>query len=709
MNSEIPLVAEHDTWISLDPLLGCPARCEYCYLLPLGETARSPVVRVSPRELADELRRFFVTRGSSTWGRGREPVPVSLGNYTDMFMTGDGHDYAIRYAKEHAARFADHPLCLITKARLTPDVLNALEHTGARVLFFFSQSFLSEGASVVEKGPTCRPAETVANIRLVRAHTSFAPIHFWRPLTYSSARSADDVRRQMALMQGAGAMASVVVGLKGHYHTPASGLTNQVTREWVGDEVLADELIDWVWSAAHELQYPVYRNTSCAIALATQAEESLGTWRDGLRAERCSPCMCPRLQREKCEMARAADAPPEEAELLRVQTNMQLESASLSWDVDLRSVAYRASLSQDQHTTLTHLIGHPVRAEHVERRRAWGGAIIPATAANNDPIGSPEEFGFSSMVRRLDRITGFVTTLHRDDDPRPLAFGRGYHIRRVMTVAKLILDREHLDSSDVRRNVARLVWLHDLNRWPFAHNGERGRYSQDADLERYLNDHGVVLYPGELRDLHSIVRRSPSDGSAAAVIVFAADSIGGMVEDPLLAIMGLNLHPSEIPDEVVKVLRLPDDQEGTDRMAEINRTFFMSRDVPRFVAAFERVFVSVVHDLLLTLPPIDAAFLEGDVFREIHRAVRRDFMEHELFPLNNQKVAHASVLRELVINPLTTHFGADAARHLTTLDEPGAVRAAMEADLFDARSSELLYPDLDYISRSEPERAFRRE
>ena len=60
----VPLVSEHDTWISVDPVTGCLANCTYCYLGPLGLRGRRPRIRVSPAELAAEVAGVPGQRGA---------------------------------------------------------------------------------------------------------------------------------------------------------------------------------------------------------------------------------------------------------------------------------------------------------------------------------------------------------------------------------------------------------------------------------------------------------------------------------------------------------------------------------------------------------------------------------------------------------------------------------------------------------------------
>jgi hypothetical protein len=706
MTAPIPLVAEHDSWISVDPLLGCPAKCDYCYLEPLELTAARPDVRATPDEAANALAGFLDARGSDAWGLTKTPIPICLGNYTDMFMTPEGRDFAVEYARRHAARFGAHPLCFVTKARLSKGLLEALRDSGARVLFFLSQSFMAEKEPWIEKGPTCRPDDTARNIALLRETTDFVPIHFWRPLTSRTIPSPEAARRQLRLMREAGCRASVAIGVKGFDHSPAVHDPPADDDAWRGEELLPRHVLSWIWDAAHELHYPVYRNTSCAIAFALGLPETLGAWRDAERELRCLPCMCPDEQRGRCRTVALSDVAPPDGELRELEAKMHLRPRSLRWNAVSHNLVYHGSLTQDMHTVLTHVSGRSVDVDAVSRNRAWAGAIVSGDTLVLDPL-RPDDAAIAAVVDRLDHITGFLTTLCPDGDPRPLAFGRGHHVRRVLKAAFTILERDGEHSDDFKRAVARLVWLHDANRWPFAHNAERGRYVQEDDVERFFAAAGVAVSEGESRDLRRIMSRDSSEASDEGALVIAADILAGMVEDPLLAITGLNLHPAEIPEAVTAVLCLPTGRDDLRYMARLNEQFASTRDVAAFVARFDELFSAVFASFLRSLPRVDRGFLQSDRFRQIHTLVRRGFMQHDLFPLNNEKVAHAAILRSAVIDPLIRHFGIDAVARLTTIDEPEAVRIVREHGLLDDDVVPMLYPDLDYLETTEPHRALR--
>ena len=182
--NKIPIICEHDSWLSLDPLFGCPSRCDYCYLNNLQATNfTEPVERVSPKQLAEDLLAWIAQRGVPTWGGSVSPplpLPFCIGNYTDQLMTLTGIKSLCEYLPLHRLNFTDHPLCVVTKAKLRRDDIKELDREGQRLLIFLSQSFASEAGfgRPIERGPTSRPADTVKNASLIADTNNLVPLHF---------------------------------------------------------------------------------------------------------------------------------------------------------------------------------------------------------------------------------------------------------------------------------------------------------------------------------------------------------------------------------------------------------------------------------------------------------------------------------------------------------------------------------------------------
>lgn len=371
-----PLLAEHDTWLSLDPVLGCPASCAYCYLGPMGLTGRQPQVRCPPEALADAITARLDARGGSLWDGDRAPLPFCIGNHTDMLLGAVGQTYLEAWVRVHARRFPGHPLCVVTKGCPSAELVQRLDGSGVRGVMFFSQSFARARLPGVERGPICDPRGTAEGIARVAASRRWHAVHFWRPLTARTLPDVETGMRMLRPLRDAGAVASVAIGVKGErpiFTRPAQVealLGGPATPDEAG-ETLPDAVLERALVVGRRLEHPVYRHTSCALALALGTPEGLGTWRAPLRASRCLPCACPEAQRARCATRGSAPG-PDEGQLASIVRTLGLDPQGVRYRRGLIEV--EAGLSQDVRTALAHRAGLPVRGRG-PASRAWGGAV----------------------------------------------------------------------------------------------------------------------------------------------------------------------------------------------------------------------------------------------------------------------------------------------------------------------------------------------
>lgn len=380
-----PLIAEHDTWISLDPLLGCPSRCAYCYLGPLQLVGKRPTGRVSPQELVLRLEERLASRRARSPSRDEDATPVCLGNHTDMLMTPEGLAFLTEYLPLHAAAFPRIPVCVVTKARLGEAEVQRLDTLGVNLLVFLSQSFISEARlGPLEQGPTARPRETFRAAELLSRSRHLLPIHFWRPLTERTVPTGDAALDQLRRMRDAGALASVAIGLQWGPGVRAQAPALRALVDGVEALPPGEHLPATVWAraraAAEALNHPLFRNTSCAIALARRRHEHLGSWRPGARHARCAPALCPLAQRARCEARLREDRPLSAETMTRLARALALEPDAVRWDEASGSVRVDATLTQERHAELNHQLERLVSPRAVELTRAWGGAILPPSA-----------------------------------------------------------------------------------------------------------------------------------------------------------------------------------------------------------------------------------------------------------------------------------------------------------------------------------------
>jgi hypothetical protein len=309
--------------------------------------------------------------------------------------------------------------------------------------------------------------------------------------------------------------------------------------------------------------------------------------------------------------------------------------------------------------------------------------------------------GYDSRIERLRHITGFITVYGGESDPRVSVFARLWHVERVALVTRLMSGITDIGEVD---RVEKLVWRHDLNRWPFAHNGERGLFDQAANVAEYFSGDADLAHRDVL-DLRGIHEKDPASLSHEGRIVLFADALTGSVEDILFAVAGLNLHPRLIPGEVENLLGFSlQDGQWYAKCERLARKLHGEDDpqVAAFQEELEYVFSSLVK-----------IFLDRHSLDELHSGclelfgitdyIKSNFIRPVIFPVNNEKVCHSSWLRYEVMPWYLTHVE-DARQRLLKIDEREFVADIVARESpFEAHQ---FLADIEYVSRETPSLAF---
>ncbi len=691
-HANVALIEEHDTWVSVDPLVGCPASCDYCYLGPLNLAGREPEIRVSPLLLIEKLSAFLRQRIPRLNDRV-QPIPLCMGNYTDMFLSQQGIDYLRAYIPLHATHFPNHPLCLITKARLRAETVAELDAVGHPILFFLSQSFFLEAGSRVEKGPVSKVQDTLDNFSLLARSQHIIPLHFWRPVTLKNVPSLSAAVHQLERIHEAGALASIAIGLKwGPGMRDVRGTSTLVDDPSVlhDGENLPENLRRWFHQAGAKTGHPVFRHTSCAIALALRRAEALGTWRAPIRQTMCEPCSCPSVQRARCDAAREDDVAPGLPVLEGIASRLQIPKDLVTWSKDENCISIGAEVTQNRHAELIHQTGFRISVNKYRLHLAWPGSILHAKSEKNkdmnraDSMVETEDFSWRrtyprlcALLDRLEGITGFVSVL--GNDPRVEVYRRSHHLNRVSQVTRWLCDQFPM----VDRQVALLIAeCHDINRLPFAHNLEKAiRFDQAQNLASYLEDHDVYLYPEIVQSMVSMLSKD-TNGSPEARLVFAADVVTGFLEDPLLAMSTLGFSLSSIPTDVANKLGLLSDEALHARINELNYLFHHRPSA--FPALLGETVLIYATTFLERYNTGNQLFIETPIFPSINQELKESFLRAQLFPINNERVSQGKRLSQEVGIPLMASFkadGLDPIKVLLDMTDQQALIAAFERGL----------------------------
>ncbi|WP_155357788.1 hypothetical protein [Acrocarpospora macrocephala] len=239
-------------------------------------------------------------------GDEAESTPICLGNYTDMLLTAANREYFHEFASEMAAVGSARPLVVVSKGRMSRSLAEALDDLNITIIIFHSQSFHRTALEIrTEKGPVLIPDQTFDAGATYRGLKNITPVHFWRPITRKAVPSTGWAVETVRRLKASGYRCSVALGLSvgagiAQSELVQTGLLEQPTEAC--DEMWDAEAWADITAAAVTVGYPVYRSTSCAIALASGKAEALGVWdRQRGAAERCWPCNCPATQRTLCQ------------------------------------------------------------------------------------------------------------------------------------------------------------------------------------------------------------------------------------------------------------------------------------------------------------------------------------------------------------------------------------------------------------------------
>lgn len=321
-------------------------------------------------------------------------------------------------------------------------------------------------------------------------------------------------------------------------------------------------------------------------------------------------------------------------------------------------------------------------------------------ASTGFEVSEPLPDWLSNATNRLRAITGFVTVHPDGGDPRTRAFCRYDHVARVASLALSVGDTHRVSRSEVLL----FSWLHDINRWPFAHNAERDRFDQARDIERFVA--GRLPAPTVMQAV-GIAAKHVSDLDKAARVVLLADIATGLLEDALFIVTALNLSPSELPSEALDLLWLPiGDATFLAELQYLCTALNRDIDVPRYTRDFNSLVFRTAWQFLSAHNFLSIDSLENDKFWYVRNALRNDFLERQVFPLTNEKVCHGELIRQVVIDPVLDRLGDSAVDNLTRWTEADLIAYLRQERLMTEETLSSVIPSLDYIRTFEPHRSF---
>ncbi len=297
---------------------------------------------------------------------------------------------------------------------------------------------------------------------------------------------------------------------------------------------------------------------------------------------------------------------------------------------------------------------------------------------------------YPNLIRHMERlkgITGFISIL--GNDHRLEVFKRYNHVMRVAKLTKYLCSKfPQYDDHEAML----VTYLHDINRLPFAHNLEKHiGFDQSANLEKYCRYFSLEI-PQKIITSTIAVLKKEVDGPPSSRIVYTADAALGFIEDPILAIVTLDVPPNFIPPEVVSYLGFQQETLLPD-IARLKTYYVQKTDA--FLERFNTFVVKRAIDFINRHSTGNKLLIELADFTEIRRILREEFLNKQVFPINNERISHGSRLAEEVGIPYLRLLASrcdDPVINLLTMTDQDLLTAAMNENIINDPSP--YYPSL---------------
>lgn len=354
-------VRQDNTWLVVDPIVGCAHDCQYCFLQIYGKTRQKGKVIMSPQEAVDRLVDYWAFRENSM---------IMIGSETDMFMSTRNISFLSQFVRIYSDSGIRNPLSLSTKRYIPDDFIKLVQGLeGITVIFYVSYSGLPGDIE-----PYIDEEEIRSNfVRLASADQK--TIHLWRPMVPQNS-TPDALER---VMEGVykHATCSVMRGLN---------LNEELQKRiWFWPEA-RDASIDFsqvvsLWPdharanvAALMRDYPdhplLFKN-SCGLAYVLGIPEFVGIH----GTERCRRSWCPEDQRLICETYTQTRQWPTRERVVDELRKMGLDN-SVAVDREEGRILIKGTMNHEQVACLSQVLRCKLEVETIHSEHEWGGYVL---------------------------------------------------------------------------------------------------------------------------------------------------------------------------------------------------------------------------------------------------------------------------------------------------------------------------------------------
>ncbi|MBM2834389.1 MAG: hypothetical protein HW406_1550 [Candidatus Brocadiaceae bacterium] len=401
------MVVLHESWFAVDPIIGCPNHCDYCFLTPFRVNNKPPFIFSSAKEAYDRLQQydlFFHQKDLITTHAqddNRLPIPVACGNYTEMIDTTEhemeevpgrtsifnNNDQLMQLITLHGemTSIIAPIFCVITKKPINRELRDHLEmslkkYSKLKVALFVSLSFLPPG---IEKNLKKKDwAGLLKNFNIIdKINTKvgggewqdrrIAGIHFWRPLL--KGLNDNNISDRIDMLKENKATCSVAVGLKLskrllQYIEGKNGIGEnpktkkpytvdipEALRTTGSGELFYEACKKAVITIAKPRGYPVFFNTSCALSYAFGRPDYNATF---------DVCQLPHLEYITLTMSKCG-----------IPSN--------KYKVESNYIRIFGMFDQEKQTFIRQMLGVEVVMDSIISTHEWSGSVSQRTEGKN--------------------------------------------------------------------------------------------------------------------------------------------------------------------------------------------------------------------------------------------------------------------------------------------------------------------------------------
>lgn len=357
------LIRQDDTWIAIDPVVGCAKDCQYCFLQIYGATPKKGEVIASPDDAIDSLLSYETYRPES---------PIMLASETDAFMNIPNIDYYSEFLRRYDARGIGNTLAFVTKCHVPDKFIDLASNlVNTRVIFYLSYSGLG------------KPIEPTTNIPKLRdnfprlSRAGLDVIHYWRP--FLPQNSNPDKIAEVVDHAAIYAKCTVAAGLKVN-----AGILQNISRFW--PELAAQQIeydkVATVWpigvrdyvdqyTRTQHPDYPLFWVNSCALAYVLEGPEFNGMYGSHV----CEGNHCPLDQRCICG-DQFAEYRPTESDIQTAFDKMEI-TGGYNMDEQKRTIRINGEVSHGQLIYLRQKLKYNVLAgDEFVSENEWGGPAV---------------------------------------------------------------------------------------------------------------------------------------------------------------------------------------------------------------------------------------------------------------------------------------------------------------------------------------------